>query len=186
MLPTITPRLISRYQEPEDAEPFRIYSDAAGDGKLASIARSPQSSSSLPVLSEGSSGDELNALAASTNPIYIYELFAMVASVFQVREQLAGKRSILLLDNEAACAALTAGTSKVPGALLVVYALRATAAEHDVGLWTERIPTGANPADLPSRDRELPFPTEPTKELASFSDIPATYDCSRALLQSEK
>ena len=74
----------------------------------------------------------------------------MVASVFQLREHLTGKRVILFVDNEAACAALTTGTSKVPGALLLVYALYAIAAEHDVALWTERVPTGVNLADLPS------------------------------------
>ena len=138
------------------------------------------------MLSKGTSGDELNALAASINPIYIYGAFAMAASVFQIRGQVTGKRAILSADDEAACAALTTGTSKVPGALLLVYALWAIAAEHDVGLWTQRVPAGVNPADLPSRDRELSCPTAPVKELASLSDILATYDYSRLLFQSEK
>ena len=116
------------YREIEDSEPFRIYSDATGEGSLASVSFFPQSSSALPVLLKGSAGDELNALAASTNSIYIFELFAMVASVFQLREQLTGRRAILLVDNEAACAALTTRTSKVPGALLLVYAFWAIAA----------------------------------------------------------
>ena len=82
----------------------------------------------------------------------------MVASVFHIREQVTGKRAILSADNEAACAALTAGTSKVPVALFLVYALWAIAAEHDVGLWTQRVPTGVNPADLPSRGQRAFLP----------------------------
>ena len=101
-------------------------------------------------------------------------------------EQLAGRRPILFVDNEAACAALTTGTSEVPGALLLVYALWAIAAERDIGLRTEGVPTGVSPADLPSRDRELSFPTEPAKEHASLADLLATYDFSRVIFQSEK
>ena len=146
VLPAITPRLISSYQEPEDAEPLRIFSDAAGEGKLASSFFFSGSNLALPVLLRGSSRGELNALAATTNPTYNYELFATVASVFQLRERLTGRRSIFFVDNEAACAALTTGTSKVPGSLLSLYALWAIAAERDVGLLTERVPTGGNPA----------------------------------------
>ena len=110
----------------------------------------------------------------------------MVASVFQLREQLTGRRAILFVDNEAACAALTTGTSKVPGALLLVYALWAIAAERDIGLWTERVPTGVNPADLPSRGEELSFPTEPAIGLASLRDLLSSYDFARVLLQTKK
>ena len=59
-------------------------------------------------------------------------------------------------------------------------------AQRDIGLWTERVPTEVNPADLPSRDRELSFETEPVKELASLSDILPTYDFSWVTLQRAK
>ena len=186
VLPAIMPRLIVSFREPEDAEPFRIYSDATGEGALASICFPPQSDPALPTLLKGSSSGELDTMAASTNAISIFELFATVASVFQLREQLTGKRAILFVDNEAACAALTTGTSKVPGALLLVYALWAIAAEHDIALRTERVPTGVNPAGLPSRNKELSFSTQPSVELASLKDLLAAYDFSWVLLQSNK
>ena len=105
--PAIMPRLILSFREPEDAEPFRIYSDATGEGALASICFPPQADFALPFLLKGSSSGELNALAATANAISIFELFAMVASVIQLRDYLTGKRVILIVDNEAACAALT-------------------------------------------------------------------------------
>ena len=185
VLPAIMPRLIMSFREPEDEEPFRIYSDATGEGNLASICFPPQANQALPFLLKGSSSGELDDLAASTNAIFIFELFAMVASVFQLRDHLTGKRVILFVDNEAACAALTTGTSKVPGALLLVYALYAMAAEHDIALWTERVPTGVNPADLPSRHRELSFTTQPSVVLASLEDLLSAYDFSWVLLQSK-
>ena len=146
-----------------------MYSDSTGGGVLAITTFFPRSNSAAPILPNRATDGELNALAASTNPIYIYELFATVASIFQLREQLTGKRAIVFADNEAACAALTTGTAKMPGALLLVYAIWAFAAQHDIEIWTERVATGANPADLSSRDRELSFPTEPVTELVSLS-----------------
>ena len=80
--PTIMPHLIMSYREKEDSEPFRIYSDATGEGTLASICFSPQTASTFPALLTGSSSEELNALTASTNAIFIFELFAMAESVF--------------------------------------------------------------------------------------------------------
>ena len=117
------PRLISSYEDPEASGPFRIYSDATGGAIFASATFAPRSTSALPILLKGASDGELNALAAATNPIYIYELFATAASALQLREQLTGKRAIHFVDNEAACAALTTGAAKVRGALLLVYAL---------------------------------------------------------------
>ena len=90
------------------------------------------------------------------------------------------------MDNEAARAALTTGTSEVPGDLLLVYALWAIAAEHDMWLGAERVPAGANPADLASRNNELSFQTEPAIELASLKDLISSYDFSRALPQTGK
>ena len=85
VLPAITPRLILSRESQGVSEPFRIYSDGAGGGKLASVTFSPRSNRVLPILLKGAADGGLNALAATTNPIYIFELFAMLASVFQLR-----------------------------------------------------------------------------------------------------
>ena len=102
----------------------------------------------------------------------------MAATIFQMRGQLARKRAFLVVDNEAACAALTKGTAKNNGALVLVFAFQAVAAQRDVGLWAERAPTEANPADVPPRGRDLFFETELARELASFKDALPIYDFS--------
>ena len=61
----------------------------------------------LPVLLKDTVVEELNTIAASTNPSYIFELFPGVATTFRLRGQLTGKRAILSVVYEAACAALT-------------------------------------------------------------------------------
>ena len=70
------------------------------------------------------------------------------------------------MDNEAACAALATGAAMVRGAILVVYAPWAIAAQGDMGLRMERVPTEVYPANLPSRYRGPSFAPEPAKELA--------------------
>ena len=138
---------------------------------MAIISLSPRNLQELPALLKGTANGEHNEIAASTNPIYICELFAVVAAVFQTRELPIGKKASFFVDNEAACAALTTGAAKNPVALLLGYALWAVAAQRDVGLWAERVPTEVNPADPPARDRELSFETETVKGLASLRDI---------------
>ena len=77
-------------------------------------------------------------------------------------------------------------TTKLPAQLLRPEQRKIPPAQRDIGLWTERVPTEVNSADLPSRDRELSFETEPVKELASLSDILPTYDFSWVALQRAK
>ena len=60
------------------------------------------------------------------------------------------------------------------------------AAEHDIQLLKERVPTGVNPAGLPSRDKELSFPTEPAVGLASLKDLLSPYDFTWVLFQDKK
>ena len=55
VLPAITPRLILSYEGEEVPEPFRLYSDATGEGKVASITFFPRIDSGLPILLKGTS-----------------------------------------------------------------------------------------------------------------------------------
>ena len=95
----------------------------------------------------------------------------MAASVFQHRDELFGRQVILFVGNEAACAAMTKKTAKNKVALALVNSLRATAAQYDVGVWTERAPSKLNPGDFPSRDGELSLPTEPSRDVASITEL---------------
>ena len=105
-------------------------------------------------------------MAAKTNKIYIFELFASAAPVFQLREELRGRKVILFVDNEAACAALANGAAKSQVALMLVFALSEMAAQRDISIWTERVPTQVNPPYLPPRNREISFRTGSRQEVA--------------------
>ena len=69
---------------------------------MAGIALLSRNFEELPVLSKCAASERPGTLAASTNPIYFYELFAMAATIFQMREQLTGERAIRFVRKEAA------------------------------------------------------------------------------------
>ena len=102
---------------------MRIYSDATGEGAMAGLVIFPESSGRIPMVFTPKADRALTGLAAWTNKIYVFELFAAVATGFALRQQLAGKKIILFVGNEAARAAPTSGTAKNRYALLLVYTL---------------------------------------------------------------
>ena len=59
----------------------------------------------------------------------------------------------------------------------VGFSLWAIAAQYNIALWTERVPTQEYPADVPSRAGQLSFDTElrgdmaPPKELSAICDF---------------
>ena len=89
-LATVAPRLITSLRNASPAGPVRIYSDATGAGRLASIGSFSREEGRRPVLQVVKGGQKLLASAATTKKIYIYELFAAIATVFRLRDRLWG------------------------------------------------------------------------------------------------
>ena len=106
---------------------------------MAGLVRFPGSSEKIPMIFTPKADRALTGLAAWTYRIYVFELFAAVAIVFALRQQLAGKKIILFGDNEAACAALTSGAAKNRCALLLVYTIWSVLAQIDLQIWIERV-----------------------------------------------
>ena len=138
---------------------------------MASIISSSNNDGRLPALLIAQANKKLRDLGATSNMIYIFGLFAAVGAVFQFRDRLWRRRAILFADNEAACAALTRGISRNEAALLLGFSLLAAAAQYDIAIWTKRVPTQVNPADVPSRAGELSFNAEPNDDLASLDEL---------------
>ena len=151
---------------------MRIYSDATGKGTMAGLVIPPGNSEKLPMISTSKADRALAGLAAWTNKIYVFELFAAVAPVSAIRH------FITFVDNEAACSALTTGAARNRCALLLVYTLWSVVAQFDLQIWIERAPSAQNPADLPSRNRSLSFYTEERQELPDISQMSNFCDLS--------
>ena len=66
---------------------------------------------------------KLRELAGKSNETYIFGLFGCVAAVFQLRGEFWGRKVILFVDNEVACAALTRVTAENREAPKLVCAL---------------------------------------------------------------
>ena len=56
--------------------------------------------------------EQLARLAKSTDKIYIFELFAAVSTVSALKNEVRGKKLILFVDSESACADLTGGAAR--------------------------------------------------------------------------
>ena len=65
-----------------------------------------------PPLLHGEGGKELRSLTLAADQIYIFELHAAAAAVFELRGELRNRKIVLFVDNEAASAALTTGAAK--------------------------------------------------------------------------
>ena len=81
----MSPRLLLSLRRKEPADPVRIYSDAVGTGEVAGISFFARDEAHLPTLVVAQADQKLQALAATSNEIYIFELFASAASVLQLR-----------------------------------------------------------------------------------------------------
>ena len=81
------------------------------------------------------------------------ELFATVVALRTFSERLAGSWSLLLVDSEPVQGALVKGYSARENLCELVSVFWNIALELKVQLYIDRVPTDANPADHPSRDR---------------------------------
>ena len=79
-------------------------------------------------------------------------MFAMVAALIKVGEQLGGKRNVLCSDNNAAARASIKASSRAPAVLVLIESFWGCVAQLSAAYWVERVSSEANPADAPGRD----------------------------------
>ena len=165
-LQTAAPRFISR---PCSRVDIRIYSDAEGSGGCAALlfhGKLPN-----PTLLKRRVGAQLvDELSASTSAIYILEMYAMVAAVTSVSARVP-TNLLLFMDNDAAAQALIKGSASNEQALLLIKLFWNHVASNHLLVWIERVDSGANPADAPSRGLVVrPTPRE-IRPLSSFHSL---------------
>ena len=89
---------------------FEYSYGATGEGRLASFILSIFERPS-PIILSGEVRERLHTLAANASRQYIFELFAAVARIYQLRDGLWGGKVALFADNVAATAASTTGAA---------------------------------------------------------------------------
>ena len=83
------------------------------------------------------------------------EMFAVLCVRWKLRNLLANRRTILFIDNEPCRFALIKGRSSSDPLFRMSHACACVDAAMPCFIWYERVPSYSNPADLPSRRREL-------------------------------
>ena len=110
VLPARAPRSIVGSARKTGSAPIRIYSAAAGEGRLGRISFFSLDERPLPFLLYAKVDSKLHDAAARSYKIYISEFSVSVTTVPQLRDEPCGRNVILFVDNEAARAALTEGS----------------------------------------------------------------------------
>ena len=84
--------------------------------------------------------------------IHQAELAPALVALHTWKEELKGRKILLFIDNDAARHALVKGKSANAASYRILHQFWEFAAEHEMMIWIERVPTKSNPADGPSRD----------------------------------
>ena len=152
-----------RIPRPSNCPPdLVIYTDAALlSRRLAAI-----------IISTGQSGIKADLLAVSQtpsswfklfhkrNPIIGMELMAPLAILWTAQSLLMGKRINLYIDNDTASNTLIRGDCADPFLSSMIKAFWRLAEKLQLDIWVGRVGSPVNPADLPTRFKNLPFPVK--------------------------
>ena len=142
-----------------DANKVLIFTDAflgeddkvAGIGMAAYIVRCGVVKRRY-YMSEKVPGDLLCSMQKTTpKVIAALELFAAVASIQMLAEELRERRAFVFIDNEAARANLISMSSNVAVQSNLLKRLFQLSTSHSMFLWISRVPSASNIADRPSR-----------------------------------
>ena len=78
---------------------------------------------------------------------------------------------ILVVNNLAACAALTKGAAKNKVVFILISTTWTVGARYVIALWVGRVPSKLSPAGWPSGGRKLPLETGTDRGLASLGEL---------------
>ena len=104
------------------------------------------------------------------------ELAAVVLAALYARRRLQGTSATIYIDNNAALSAPIIGDSSSIAAYYLIATLRYLAAAFDIDIWFERVESARNIADLPTRNKSMPFPTLEMASCPHLADAVGFYN----------
>ena len=105
------------------------------------------------------------------NRIYGFELLAPVASLWTWRKELAGKKVIIFIDNNAALSALIRGDSVSGISAALVATFWFIAQEANIWTWLARVRSKLNIADLPTRYQKILTQNKPALNFKNLFNL---------------
>ena len=156
VLLNLTPRIPRASCKPPD---FVLYTDAATSSRsIAAILF--QGGSNPPIVQKLATSrvpkfwtSRFNA----KNEIFGMELLAPLAFIWFNRKQLTNKTVNLYIDNNNVVTSLVRGDSGADFIAAMIAMFWRIAEAHSIDVWIGRVSSKRNPADLPSREVQLPF-----------------------------
>ena len=147
---------------------YIIYTDASWKpstqkGRIAAILIERQSGRLIEVLSSEAPLRVVKYFDRSS-AIYGLELFALVAAFATWQDRLAGRQVSAFVDNDPSSNGLIRGAAKFLIAHNFILRFWQLCGHRSISVWFERVPSPVNLADLPTRDRSLPFPVDHMRE----------------------
>ena len=173
-LTLLPPRVV--YDRVSQAD-FILYTDASyenGSGMMASVlfAKTGINNSQKRVIDTtliSEASGPMIQMFNNTSTIFGLELMAVVLSLYFHRRKFTGKSIIVFIDNNAVLGALVRGQTSGMPAHAFISALWMIAHSHSVTVWFDRVPSGVNIADLPTRFKIPEYECENTLQFPPFN-----------------
>ena len=160
-LKALKPRVVRPYQKYPDV---LIYTDAATSTQVicALVIKVDQfkTSHTISECATMTTGKRWKTLFNKTNYIYGLEMLALLALVIDPRADIDGKAIVFYLDNDNAVKALVKNKSDTRVIQTMTLLIWHILALRGVRAWFEWVGSDFNPADLPARKAQLPFPVQ--------------------------
>ena len=131
---------------------------ATGFGDMSRDALPSDLEDTPPILPTAAADSKFWGLWRTANGVHISATFATAAKVRQLQTTAAGRHLTPLVDEGAACAALSGGAANVTVALTPPYTFWSIAAKLTISIRAGRGLDGENPARAPSRNDVRQFP----------------------------
>ena len=170
----LTPRLTRNRSPVTD---LIIYTDAATTTQIiAAVLIDPRSFRTTRTTSAVVSarvGPHWRALFSETCEIYGLEMLAILAILFDPLSDLRGLNIMFFVDNNNALEALV---SNAPGPRVIAAMTQLIwyrIAQLNAAVWFERVPSTKNIADLPTKMKPMPYPSD---HIANFKCLRRVYD----------
>ena len=97
-------------------------------------------------------------LFRETSIIFGLELLAVTMAIYQFRQRFTSKSIIVYVDNNAVLGALVKGQTQKNPAHSFITGMWMVATTLSMTIWFERVPSGTNVDDLPTRNKTPGYP----------------------------
>ena len=162
----MTPRL-TRARPPQTD--LIIYTDAATTAQIIAAVlidpRSFRTTMTTSAVISAKVGPHWKKLFSKTAEIYGLEMLAIFAILFDPLSDLSGLNIVFFVDNNNSLEALVSNAPGPPVIAAMTQLIWYRIAELNAAVWFERVPSTKNIADLPTKRKEMPYPS---RHIANF------------------